>query len=257
MTLIDEFTAHQRILGFSERTIARRRWSLSLFVAHLDGRALGDATVADLRMFLARWPSAQSRYSICSDVHQLYRFARISDPCEELPRIRVPRRGATPVHRDDVRRLLAVTVRADDRLMVLLASQCGLRISEIARVRGEDVDLGRRTLRVSGKGGRDDVLPLSRALVAELEQWPRRGFLFPGRTGQSVGARLRRLMRRHGIVGRPHDLRHAYATELVECSNGNIVLVSRLMRHADVSTTMRYVRVERDGFDLVDRLYAS
>ena len=257
--LLDEFAAHQAVLGYSQRTIERRAWSLGLWVEHLTdrGTTLDTATLADVRMFLARWRAAQTRYSIRSDLHQLYAFAEIPDPSAALPRIKIGRRRPSPVHRDEVRRLLASLTRRDDRLVVLLASHAGLRISEIARLCGENVDVQRRTLTVIGKGDHEDEVPLSAVLCDELAQWPRRGEYFPGKSGQAIGARIRVLLRRHGIVARPHDLRHSFASEAMDCSNGNVVLVMKLMRHADVSTTMRYVRVERAGFDVVDRLYGD
>ena len=69
------------------------------------------ATTADVETFLARFPAAQSRYSIRCDIHQLYRHLRrtlpnLIDPTEALDPISVPRRAASPIHADDVRRLL-------------------------------------------------------------------------------------------------------------------------------------------------------
>jgi integrase/recombinase XerD len=255
---ITAFLAHQRVVGRARRTIERRAWSLGLWVEHLAGAA---ATVELLETFLARFPAPQSRYSIRCDIHQLYRWLRRSlpdlvDPTEQLDPIKVPRRAASPIHADDVRRLLDGCVGAD-RLVILLAAHAGLRVSEIARVRGEDVDLERRWLTVLGKGGHLDVVPISTVLAAELARHPRHGRLLTFHNGQAVSARIRRLFRRHGIVGRPHDLRHSFGTEAAEACNGNVVSVQRLMRHAEVATTMRYVRPRGDLHAVVDRLYGD
>jgi integrase len=282
---INGFLAHQRCIGRARRTIERRAWSLGLWVEHLGGAA---ATVEQLETFLARFPAPQSRYSIRCDIHQWYRWLRrahpdMIDPTDRLDPIRVPRRAASPIHADEVRRLLdelgsspiesycasratdrvrtgnhpRATLPNSDRLVILLAAHAGLRVSEIARVRGEDVDLERRWLTVCGKGGHLDVVPISATLAAELERHPRHGRLFAFHNGQAVSARIRRLFRRHGIVGRPHDLRHSFGTEAAEASNGNIVSVQRLMRHAEVATTMRYVRPRGDLHAVVDGLYGE
>jgi site-specific recombinase XerD len=110
---ITRFLAHQRVIGRSPRTVARRAWSLNHWADHLaaGGHTLTTATVADLEGFLARFPAAQSRYSIRSDIHQLYRHLRrthphVVDPTETLDAIHVPRRAASPIHADEVRRLL-------------------------------------------------------------------------------------------------------------------------------------------------------
>jgi integrase/recombinase XerD len=256
---ITGFLAHQRIIGRARRTIERRAWSLNLWAEHL---GTGVATVADVETFLARFPAPQSRYSIRCDIHQLYRWLRRSfpdvvDPTEGLDPITVPRRAASPIHTDEVRRLLDVVDDPADRLVILLAAHAGLRVSEIARVRGEDADLERRWLTVCGKGGHLDVVPISATLAAELARHPRHGRLFTFHNGQAVSARIRRLFRRHGIVGRPHDLRHSFGTEAAEACNGNIVSVQQLMRHAEVATTMRYVRPRGDLHAVVDRLYSD
>jgi integrase len=76
-------------------------------------------------------------------------------------------------------------------------------------------------------------------------------------TGGGVGSRIRILFRRHGIVGRPHDLRHSFATEAARWCNWNLVAVKGLMRHSEVTTTMRYVRPPDTGHNIVDAMYGD
>jgi integrase len=264
MTLIRQYTAYQRVQGFSPRTVNRRAWSLGLWQQHLAGRGttVTTATVDQLETFLARWPSPQSRYSIRSDIHQLYRFiarrrlADCDDPTEMLEPPRLPRRRATPIDTAAVYTLMG-HLTGSDLLIVMLAALAGLRVSEIAAVRGEDVDLAGRWLTVVGKGNREDLIPLSRQLADELARWPRYGRLLPYRSGGSVGNRIRTLLRRHGIVGRPHDLRHSFANEAMTVSGDNVVKVQRLMRHAEVATTMRYLKPPADLHSVVDAMYGD
>jgi integrase/recombinase XerD len=262
MTLIDQYTAYQQVQGFSPRTVHRRAWSLGLWARHLAdrGASVTTATVEHLMTFLARWPSAQSRYSIRSDVHQLYLFvarwhlADCEDPTEMLDPPKLPRRRATPIPAAAVRDLID-RLNGSDRLIVMLAAHAGLRVTEIANVRGEDVDLIGRWLRVIGKGNREDLIPVSHQLADELARWPRRGRLVPYRNGGCVGNRIRTLLRSHGIEGRPHDLRHSFANAAMKRSGQNLVVVKELMRHAQITTTMRYLEPPRIGHDIVDHLY--
>ena len=149
------------------------------------------------------------------------------------------------------------TLTGTDRLIVMLAAHAGLRCSEIAHVHGEHADLDRRWLAVCGKGDRVDLIPLSRALTVELGRWPRRGPIVPYRTGATVGNRIRTLLRRYGIDGRPHDLRHSFGTEANHVAGGDIVAVKELMRHTEIATTMRYVAPSALCHGIVDRLYAA
>lgn len=258
---INAYLNHQRVRGFSPRTISRRAWSLGLWCRYLDDHrtSLGKATAADVEGFLARWPAPQSRYSIRADLAMFYQFASKrgvldNDPTVAVEPPKLVKRKPSPIPAAAVRQLLA-QVKGTDRLLLLLAAYCGLRISEIAAVRGEHYNRETRTLRVVGKGNREDDIPVARVVADELDRLPAFGRLLPQSSGIAVGDRIRTLLRRYGIDGRPHDLRHSFATEAVDRSNGNIVLVSKLMRHAEVTTTMRYVRLDRSGHDVVDRLY--
>jgi integrase/recombinase XerD len=262
-TLIPAYSAHQRVLGFSPRTVRRRQWSLGRWGAYLDehGATVDTATVELLEQFLAGWAAPSSRYSIRSDIHTLYTWARRrglvagADPTDDLPAVKVPRRAATPITPADVRRLIDGAASELDRLIVCLAAYAGLRVSEIAALRGEDVDLVGRCLVVrAGKGGLDGVVPLADELATVLARWPRRGRLVPI-NGQSVGDHIRRLLRVHGVAGRAHDLRHSFATQAARRTGGNLVLVAQLMRHADVATTRRYVQWHTTGHEVVTGLY--
>ena len=103
MTLIHQYPAHQQVQGFSPRTVDRRIWSLGLWDRHLArrGATVTTATVEHLETFLARWPSPQSRYSIRSDIHQLYRFIAAhfpdcADPTDGLDPTKAAPAGGHP-----------------------------------------------------------------------------------------------------------------------------------------------------------------
>ena len=232
---------------YSRRTIDRRAWSLALWAqhCHLCDVGLGTARPLHVEQFLARWPAAQSRYSVRSDLHQFYVFAvanelLAADPTVGVPAPKLPRRAATPIDPAVVARLVDCSTGLD-RLVLMLAACAGLRTSEIAGLDGGDVDLAHRVLTVrAGKGGSFSTVPIVDELAVELARWPATGRLVP-MCGASVGDRLRRLLRRHGVTGRPHDLRHTFAAVMADRLNGNLYAVATLMRHAEVATTQRYV----------------
>ena len=70
----------------------------------------------------------------------------------------------------------------------------------------------------------------------------------------AVSTVIGKAMRRAGVPGTAHALRHWYATALVE-SGADLRTVQTLMRHASLATTERYVRVdEQRRVDAVERL---
>ncbi|MCV7090197.1 site-specific integrase [Mycobacterium interjectum] len=148
------------------------------------------------------------------------------------------------------------------RVMILLAALAGLRVHEIAKFRGEDIDLDARTLRVTGKGGRTDSLPVHPMLVAAALTMPARGWWFPANSrrpgdhvhGKSVSDIIGNAMRRAGVPGTPHGLRHSFGSNLV-ASGADLRTAQTLLRHANLQTTAIYVQVA-DGkrVEAIDRL---
>ena len=148
--------------------------------------------------------------------------------------------------------MLRLVNRRRTRAMILLAAFAGLRVHEIAKIRGEDFDPAAGSLIVTGKGGKTARLALEDALVEELvATMPRTGWWFPGYgehadrpiTSRAVSHAISGVMKRAGMYnGKPHQLRHFYGTTLVE-EGVNLRIVQKLMRHSSVASTQIYTGV--------------
>jgi integrase/recombinase XerC len=150
-----------------------------------------------------------------------------------------------------------------DRAMVLLMLLGGLRAAEVRALRLPDVDIGRRQVRVSGKGGRERVVPVDRPFFAELAAYLRderstdcaTTECFVVLRGPTVGqplseAGMRRIFRTHRARSgaarvRPHRLRHTYGTELA-AAGIDLLVLRDLMGHASPETTGRYVHLSAE-----------
>jgi integrase len=256
LILIDAYSAHQTVRGFSVRTVDRRRWSLGLLSQR---GAFGDQTPETIEAFLARWPSAQSRYSVRSDVRQFYRWGMrrgvlFHNPTDDVDPPRLPKRSATPIAVADLMAAIAYA-NANQRRAIMLGAYAGLRCSEIAALMAVDVHRDRGVIVVrNGKGGKDGLIPLAPELALVL---PMRGKCVTYPNGAQVGSAIRRVFRHCGIIARPHDTRHTFGTEAAMRSNGNMELVRRLMRHESLLTTQRYIGWIPDGGEVVDHLYVA
>jgi integrase/recombinase XerD len=179
-----------------------------------------------------------------------------------LPRPKAPKGFPRPVSDSGLRELMMMRMHHRTRVMIVLAALAGLRVHEIAKIRGEDIDIDARTLRVRGKGGRTDSIPLHDLLVAAALTMPRRGWWFPG-TGRRHGEHLHsksvsdiigNAMRRGGIPGTPHSLRHSFGTNLV-ASGADLRTAQTLLRHSNLQTTAIYVAVaDPKRVEAIDRL---
>lgn len=146
-----------------------------------------------------------------------------------------------------------------DRAMLELLYSSGLRLSELTGLDCGDVDAHDATVRVTGKGNKDRIIPVGRKALDALQAWMKsRGelafedepALFVSNRGtristRSVQARVDHWARRQGIDVKvyPHLFRHSFATHLLESSH-DLRGVQELLGHANISTTQVYTHLD-------------
>jgi len=147
-----------------------------------------------------------------------------------------------------------------DRLIVELLYATGIRVSELCGLDIDDVDTGRRVLRVLGKGDKQRTAPFGEPAVDALSVWLADGrpALATAESGPALllGARGRRLDVRQArtVVHQtgaavdgapdmgPHGLRHSAATHLLE-GGADLRFVQELLGHSSLATTQLYTHV--------------
>lgn len=146
-----------------------------------------------------------------------------------------------------------------DRAILELLYSSGLRLAELADLDLGDVDMRDATVRVTGKGNKDRIVPVGSRALEALGRWHRsRGSLaatgeralFVSNRGtrlsrRSIQARVDHWGRRQGIDARvyPHLFRHSFATHLLESSH-DLRGVQELLGHANISTTQVYTHLD-------------
>jgi integrase/recombinase XerC len=132
--------------------------------------------------------------------------------------------------------------------LVELVYACGLRSAEAVGLDLGDVDLDREQVHVRGKGGKERLVPLGEEAAWRLGRWLRDGRPALARGASDalfLSVRGRRLdtssLRR--LFPHPHNLRHAYATHLLE-GGADLRTIQELLGHASLSTTQIYSHVD-------------
>lgn len=233
-------------------------------------RSPDTATLEDIRRFQLHL--AETGASICNrnrtmtGLRFLFRVTlRRLDLAEEVYHIREPKRLPLVMSVDEIRRLLAVTSSLKTRVLLSLGYGCGLRASEIVRLKVKHIDRAQNIIRIEqSKGGKDRNVMLSDEMLGLLRQWwkvrrsrhdagmpPQERWLFPSRksAGKPITTRhLNRLfheaadaagIRKHVTV---HTLRHSFATHLLE-QDINLRKIQLLLGHEKLETTARYLHV--------------
>lgn len=175
---------------------------------------------------------------------------RLDNPMLKVGTPRYPDREPRPVSDTGLVRLLTSRMHHRTRVMCLLATVQGMRVGEIARVRAEDVDVSVPNIRIEGKRRKVRTLPLHPLVAEVVASMPERGFWFPAnatRPGEHVLAKsvsqiVGDAMRRAGVTGTPHSLRHWFGTTLLD-DGADLRTVQELMRHTSLATTQIYTKV--------------
>lgn len=255
---------HGLASGHSDRTITSRIYTIKrLQAAGIDPLTAtrDDLTdwLADLRDSRTGQPAQKSsKATYRAQLRAFYSWLvdtgrREDDPSVKLPQPKPGRGVPHPVTPEQVRATLDACSdpRArDTRVYVLLAAFAGLRVHEIAKVRGEDVR-GDELL-VRGKGGTLLGVPLHPVIAEVAESMPKRGFWFPSSSQRghvdrsSVSSAIKRAMVRAGVPGTPHGLRHHFGTQMLISSGGDLRTTQRALRHASPATTAIYTQVVND-----------
>ncbi len=155
------------------------------------------------------------------------------------------------------------------RALLELLYGTGARISEAVGLDVDDFDVQQRSVLLSGKGGKQRVVPVGSYACEAVNAWltrgrpalsPRGPALFVNARGgrlsrQTAWTLLRAAAKRGGIDAAvsPHVLRHSFATHLLD-GGADIRVVQELLGHASVTTTQVYTLVT---VDMLREVYAA
>ncbi|WP_226531358.1 tyrosine-type recombinase/integrase [Microbacterium paraoxydans] len=226
------------------------------------GAAPTEVTLAHLLEYINSGFSPGTMYQLRSVFQRFFGMLHTEDliprnPSAKLPKVKVPVGKPRPFTVAQVGLLLngvsgGRPAYARTRAMILLGYFQGWRVAEIARAAGEQFDLQENVVRYIAKGSKFREQALTPTIAALAATMPRRGYWFPGQTGEghvlpkSVSSLLANRISTVGIDDprlTAHSLRHACATELV-AAGVDIRVIAEFLGHENPATTMRYTKVD-------------
>ena len=230
-----------------------RRAQLSRMLATFHGKGLSGRSLARM---LSAWRA-------------FYRFllerdrALGEDPCVGLKAPKSPKRLPSALTPDEAVQLVAIEgddpMSLRDRALFELAYSSGLRLSELAGLDVDGVDLATGEVRVWGKGAKERIVPVGAAARDAIGTWLAQRAslavadaraLFVGTGGRRISPRTieRRLAAwaiKRGLTRHvhPHMLRHSFASHVLQ-SSGDLRAVQEMLGHASIASTQVYTHLD-------------
>ena len=287
LRLFDEFLVHLSAeRGLSPHTIRAYASDLARYLEWADRLHVDPLhpTHRDLRRYLAELDRAgYARRTISRRLAAVRTFMRFltdrgvvsSDPSRVVSAPRTPRRLPAVVPREALRVLLDTPdpdtpTGKRDRAVLEILYATGMRVSELAGLHLDRIDLRGGLATVMGKGSKERVVPLHPYAVTRLQDYldharadlvraPDPGTVFLSTRGNPLSEdAIRMLFKRHlataGAAGSlsPHALRHTFATHLLE-GGADLRTVQELLGHVALSTTQIYTHVSMSRLQDVHR----
>jgi integrase/recombinase XerD len=274
--------------GLAANTVEAYKRDVNDFLVFLRSRKVEPAKVDrdEVRKYLQHLYGHLSTRSIMRKIVSLrsfYRFLLLDgfvshDPTETLESPQTWRTLPKYLTEQEVEQLLQQPDLTDprglrDRAMLEVLYATGLRVSELVRIRKNEINLEGGFLRAFGKGDKERIVPfgdtsleylldyLERAYPYFRKKSPGSPYLFLTQKGgpmtrQYFWMLVERYGKATGLAGRlsPHTLRHSFATHLLE-NGADLRAVQLMLGHADISTTQIYTHVTRERLKKIYKKY--
>ncbi|CAE6885176.1 site-specific tyrosine recombinase XerD [Vibrio alginolyticus] len=263
--------------GLSENTLASYRNDLIKLLTWMEQERyrldfISLSGLQEYQSYLADSDYKQtSRARMLSAIRRLFQYlhrekVRADDPSALLVSPKLPQRLPKDISEEQVDALLDAPdpndpVELRDKAMLELLYATGLRVTELVSLTMENVSLRQGVVRVTGKGGKERLVPMGENAVDWIETFIQQGrpallgetssdVVFPSKrarqmTRQTFWHRIKYYAVIAGIDTdqlSPHVLRHAFATHLLNYG-ADLRVVQMLLGHSDLSTTQIYTHV--------------
>lgn len=288
MTLEDffqEFLLSREAAGASKRTVSWYVANIGRFIDFCKSQGCYTLTQVDskvINLFLQKLRetpskkdmkplSAQYIHGYARTILTMLRYANDVGYIDAVPKVSKPKlvqKKLPTLGVDEVQQILGACRNTRDKLLILLAVDSGLRLTEMSSLRWKDVDM--RTGRIEvlcGKGGKYRVSAIGKQTLRTMLKYNRElSIEHPRNTDpdqhvfqtdeytplnpRSIQSAFMRIQKRSGVSFSPHALRRTFA-KMSAKSGMNILIIQQLMGHNHVETTRKYIQ-QLDDEDILE-----
>ena len=279
-TPLERFRLYLRLeKGLSPRTLDAYMSDVEKFDAYIQegGGDILTVELEQLRSYIATLvdvgihPRTQAR--LLSSLRSFYGFLKMdgyieSNPTELLKSPKLPMYLPDVLTLDEIDRVIDAIDLSQlegqrNRAMIEVLYSCGLRVSELCNLKISDLYLDEEFIRVTGKGDKQRLVPISTRAIAELNYYFNdrdhieikpgyEDYVFISERRRKPLSRItvfhivKELVEAAGVQKNvsPHTFRHSFATHLLE-GGANLRIIQAMLGHESIATTEIYAHIDR------------
>ncbi|MEM4662432.1 MAG: tyrosine-type recombinase/integrase [Candidatus Diapherotrites archaeon] len=255
---VENFKRELIVGGFSNRTIKMYLLYIREFLEFIKKDPLL-ATREDVIAYMAHKKENKATDStmclVYSALRHFFKEYLKSDVMEDIKRPKKGTKLPVVMTKEEVIRMINAAERKKDRLIMMLLYSSGMRVSEVTKLKINDINFADRTAIVrGGKGNKDRIVILSESWLKDLSDYLKKRkakteYVFSDYLGRPISVdTIQRIVRKARIKAgieknvTPHSFRHTFATHLLERGE-NIRKIQELLGHSNLSTTQIYTKV--------------
>lgn len=255
--------------GLSQNTLEAYRRDLGNFLEFC-GCALNEIQRAQINAYILKLH--EQKYSATSvarkiaSIRGFFKWLCAGEICQSDPTLtlelpKLPQKLPKVMTVEEIETILKQNLTCEQKVIVELLYGCGLRVSELANLETNNIDINGKYLQCTGKGSKERIVPLGKKAIKAIKEYlPQRDYtinkyrlttkkLLITETGRSVTRQdIYNFINEQGKKIHkhisPHTLRHSFATHLLE-NGADLRIVQELLGHSDVATTQLYTHISK------------
>ena len=246
---LNQFLQSREAMGVSPRTLVFYKERLSKFVMAVDYLK---ASRQQIQRYLNSIPpnryGLSTRHATFRAIKTFYRWLNaefgIGNPMAGMPAPILSKPLLPSLERSQVLALIEKAHNARDKAIIALFTESGLRLSELANIKLEDIDWQNRIIKVLGKGRKEAYAPFGELSAKYLKEWldqyQPNGNIW-GINGWGIASMLKKMEAETGITCNPHTFRRTFAC-LLRKAGVDVMVIKDLGRWESLEMVQRYTR---------------
>ena len=256
--------------GLADNTISAYRRDISGFIDFIPDEVIENVSRLHISSYIMHLredgicPSSISRK--ISALKSFFKWACANEiistnPISSIEPAKLPKHLPKVLSVNDIQNLMRQNLNITERVVVELLYSCGLRVSELSKLKLNDINMKSKNILCFGKGSKERLIPFGEYAFNTINEYLKERELliinFKLTTDRLLITETGRLMTRQDIyrlihrLGEtlhkdisPHTLRHTFATHLLE-NGADLRVVQELLGHSDVATTQLYTHISK------------